>query len=52
MALYVERGKQVCEHLMKFGHITPLYVLLEQLRTLGYSEPEIKLGIGMYMLNM
>lgn len=43
------QAKQVRDLLVKLGNTIPLWDLMEQLRVLGYSEQEIRLGIALYM---
>lgn len=45
----LERAKQVRDLLVKLSATIPLYDLVEQLRQLGYTDQEIRLGIALYM---
>lgn len=47
--MLLTRAKQVRDLLIKLAATIPLWDLVEQLRQLGYTDQEIRLGIALYM---
>lgn len=47
--MLLTKAKEVRDLLIKLAATVPLYDLIEQLRVLGYTDQEIRVGVALYM---